>query len=298
MAPWTHTDVPPLGGKTAVVTGANSGIGLETARALARRGARVVLACRSARRGQAAIDDIKKTQPEAAVELEPLDLGDLASVHSFADTFQDRFSSLDILCNNAGIMVPPRGKTADGFETQFGTNHLGHFALTGRLLDALKNAPGARVVTLSSLAHRTSRIDFDNLNAERGYSRSGAYGQSKLANLLFSYELERRFEAARVDAISVGAHPGWTATNLQAHTRTLRFLNHFFAQGPPDGALPSLYAATAPDAAGGEYYGPGGPFQLTGSPKRVRSSARSYELPSARRLWTVSEDLTGITFAL
>jgi NAD(P)-dependent dehydrogenase (short-subunit alcohol dehydrogenase family) len=240
------------------VTGANSGIGYEMARALARKEARVILSCRNKDKGEAAVRQIAQAYPEAKADLMQLDLSDLASVRRFADEFTSRYGRLDILINNAGIMRPPFGKTADGFELQFGTNHLGHFALTGLLLALIIRTPQARVITVSSGGERFGEIDFDNLNAEKGYDGGRAYGQSKLANLLFTYELQRRFEDAGVDTIAAAAHPGWTVTNLQVHWRMLRVLNPFIGQKPEMGALPALYAATAPDVQGGDYYGPGG----------------------------------------
>jgi NAD(P)-dependent dehydrogenase (short-subunit alcohol dehydrogenase family) len=293
---WTAENIPDLTGKIAIVTGANSGIGYEMARALARKAATVILACRNKDKGEAAIRQIDREYPQAKAELMQLDLADLASVRRFAGEFTRRYDRLDILLNNAGVMVPPFGKTADGFETQFGTNHLGHFALTGLLYDLIIHTPRARVVTLSSGGHRFGTIDFDNLNAEKGYDGQRAYAQSKLANLLFTYELQRRFEGAGVDAIAAAAHPGWTATNLQVHWRMVRILNPLMAQKPKMGALPALYAATAPDVHGGDYYGPGGWQELRGYPTKVRSSDRSHDTAVAARLWAVSEELTGVQY--
>ncbi len=295
---WTAEAIPDLTGKIAIVTGANSGIGFEMARALAGKGATVILACRSRDKGEAAVRKIDREHPEAKAELMQLDLSDLASVHRFADGFIGRYDRLDILINNAGIMAPPFGKTADGFESQFGTNHLGHFALTGLLYDLIIHTPRARVVTVSSGGHRFGEIDFNNLNAEKGYDGQRAYAQSKLANLLFMYELQRRFEAAGVDAIAAAAHPGWTATNLQVHWRMVRMLNPLIAQQPKMGALPALYAATAPDVQGGDYYGPGGWQELRGYPTKVQSSDRSHDAAVAARLWTISEELTGVRYPL
>ncbi len=298
MSSWSAADIPDLSGKTAIVTGANSGIGLETARELARKGARVVMACRNGEKGAAARDDIRAELPGAALELGSLDLADLGSVKRFADAFQKSASRLDILCNNGGVMVPPFGHTVDGFETQFGTNHLGHFALTAQLLDPLRATPGARVVSVSSTAHRAGRIDFENLNSQKRYSRIGAYGQSKLANLLFTAELQRRFDTAGVDAIAVAAPPGWTATNLQSNAGLVRMLNPLLSQRPPDGALPTLYGATASDVRGGQYFGPSRMFEMWGPPTPVRSSARSRDPVVAGRLWSVSEALTGVSFPI
>jgi NAD(P)-dependent dehydrogenase (short-subunit alcohol dehydrogenase family) len=266
---WTAEQIPDLTSKIAIVTGANSGIGYETALALARKGATMILACRNVEKGEAAVQQIVQKEPTAKAELMQLDLSDLGSVLSFTQVFANHYDRLDLLINNAGIMRTPFGKTADGFELQFGTNHLGHFALTGLLLDRIIRAPQARVVTVSSGGERFGKIDFDNLNAEKGYDAGRAYGQSKLANLLFTYELQRRFEDAGVDAIAAAAHPGWTVTNLQVHWPTLQILNPLIGQQPVMGALPTLYAATAPDIQGGDYYGPDGWLGLRGYPTKV-----------------------------
>jgi len=295
---WTAKDMPRMDGKVAVVTGANSGIGFETARELAAHGARVLLACRDEGRGEAAANRIREQHPDASAHYAHLDLGDLASVRAFADTIAEREPALHVLCNNAGVMMCPKGTTADGFETQLGINHLGHFALTGLLLDLLRSTAGARVVTVSSVYHKYGRIDFDDLNAEKSYRRSRAYGQSKLANLLFTLELQRRFERAGIDTIAVAAHPGWTATNLQQHAAVFRVLNPYLAQKPWAGALPTLYAAAAPEVRGGEYFGPSRRFESVGSPKRVHMSKRARNAETAARLWQVSEELTGVAYDL
>jgi NAD(P)-dependent dehydrogenase (short-subunit alcohol dehydrogenase family) len=293
---WTAENIPDLTGKIAIVTGANSGIGYEMARALARKAATVILACRNKPKGESAVKQIDQEYPGAKAELMQLDLSDLALVRHFADEFTRHYNRLDILINNAGIMATPFGKTTDGFELQFGTNHLGHFALTGLLLDLIIRTPQARVITVTSGGHRFVEIDFDNLNGEKGYDRQRAYAQSKLANLLFTYELQRRFEGASVDTIAVAAHPGWTATNLQVHWRMLRVLNPLIAQKPEMGALPTLYAAAAPDVQGGDYYGPDGWQELRGYPTKVRSSDSSYDPAVAAKLWTISEELTGVRY--
>jgi NAD(P)-dependent dehydrogenase (short-subunit alcohol dehydrogenase family) len=227
-----------------------------------------------------------------------LDLGDLDSVRAFADEIKAGYDRLDLLINNAGIMHPPFGKTKQGFETQFGVNHLGHFALTGLLLDLIVSTPHARIVTLSSMAHRFGRIDFDNLNSEKGYRSNAAYGQSKLANLLFTYELQRRLQAGGNDTIAVAAHPGWTATNLQQNSGVIRFFNRFLAQTPDMGALPTLRAATAPDVQGGDYYGPSKRMEMVGYPVKVGSNGRSHDAAVAAELWTVSEEMTGVQYNL
>jgi NAD(P)-dependent dehydrogenase (short-subunit alcohol dehydrogenase family) len=291
--------MPDQRGKIAIVTGANSGIGYETARALAFKGAQVILASRDVEKGTGAVQQIRAEHPAAAVEVMQLDLADQSSIRRFVEAFLSRYDRLHLLINNAGVMaVPELRRTADGFEMHFGTNHLGHFALTGLLLETIRRTPNARVVTVSSSGHRYGRMNFDNLNAENGYRRWLAYGESKLANLLFTYELQRRFEAAGVEAIATASHPGWTATNLQRDTGPFRLLNPLFAMRPEQGALPTLYAATAPGVAGGDYYGPGGLGEMRGYPRRVESSDHSHDRAAARRLWEVSEDLTGITYTL
>ncbi len=296
MLKWTTDNMPDQTGRIAVVTGANSGIGYDAARALALKGATVILACRSKERGNAAVQQLLREHSEAKAEFMQLDLADLASVRRFTSEFTNRYDKLDLLINNAGIMMLPFGKTADGFELQFGINHLGHFALTGLLLEFLTKTPGARIVNVSSNGHRMGQIDFENLNSEKSYSRQGAYCQSKLANLLFTYELQRRFEAAGVDTIATAAHPGWTATNLQAHTWYFRLLNPLVAQKSEMGALPTLYAAVGSDVQGGDYCGPDGWQEFRGHPTKVQSSERSYDTAVAARLWTVSEELTGVAF--
>jgi len=227
-----------------------------------------------------------------------LDLSDLDSVRRFSEVFRANHSRLDLLINNAGIMVPPYGKTAQGFETQFGVNHLGHFALTGALLDLITNTPGSRIVTVSSIAHLMGKIRFSDLNWENGYKAQPAYGQSKLANLLFTYELQRRLAAAGKDTLAVAAHPGWTETNLQEHAKAVKFLNRFLAQEPPMGALPTLYAATEPTVNGAEYFGPSGFMEMNGPPKKVKSNKRSHDRNVAERLWNLSEELTGVHFQI
>jgi len=293
---WGEAQIPDQSGRTAVVTGANSGIGFETARALAAKGARVVLACRSEEKGRDAERRLRAALPDADARLESLDLGSLASVRRFAEKLSAEEGRIDLLVNNAGVMMPPYGKTADGFETQLGTNHLGHFALTGLLLPRVLATPKARVVSVSSLAHFWGRIDFADLQSERSYNPTRAYGQSKLANLLFTRELQRRFDAARIDALSAAAHPGSTRTELQRHSGLMHAIVAVFSQAPPEGALPTLYAATATDVRGGDYFGPSGFAGCLGPPGRARSSPRANDAAVARRLWDVSEQLTGVTF--
>ncbi len=295
---WSETETPDQSGKVAIVTGANSGLGYETARALAQHGATVIMACRNAKKAETAAGRILATNPKGKVIVMALDLGDLDSVRAFTDEFKGRFDRLDLLINNAGIMVPPQGETAQGFETQFGVNHLGHFALTAQLIDLLNAAPGARVVTLSSVAHRFGRIEFDDLNwKERAYRPMPAYGQSKLANLLFTYELQRRLRAAGHSTLAVAAHPGYAATGLQGEGGNDGLMGRL-AQSPEMGALPTLYAATAPDVQGGQYFGPSGLGEIGGFPQRVESNARSHDRAAARRLWQMSEQLSGVPFSV
>lgn len=295
-AEWTDADIPDLARKVAIVTGANRGIGYATARALAGKGATVILACRDREKGEAAVQQISQAYPEAKASAGLLDLGDLASVRRFADEFNSQQNRLDMLINNAGIMRTPFGRTADGFELQLATNHLGHFALTGLLLGQLIGTPKARVVTVTSWGHHFGKIDFDNLNAEKGYDAGGAYAQSKLANVLFTYELQRRFERAGVDAIAAVVHPGATKTDLPVHWPMVRILTPLIGQAPEMGALPTLYAATAPDVQGGDYYGPRNWRGLRGPPKKLRSSRGSYDTEVAAKLWVVSEALTGVRY--
>ncbi len=302
---WTAEDIPDQTGKVALVTGGNSGLGYETVVELARKGALVVLACRDSEKGNAAQDQVRQQTPDASIEVMQLDLASLASIRQFAEAFKVNHDRLHILVNNAGVMATPRRTTADGFELQFGTNHLGHFALTGLLLDVLLKTPNSRVVTVSSSAEQTGRINLDDLMGEESYERWSAYGQSKLANVLFAYELQRRLDAAGASTISMAVHPGFAATELRTELMTRetpifhRILSYFFeglSQSADMGALPQLYAATAPDVLGGKYYGPDGFMQRTGYPKQLRSSGRSYDETVAKQLWAVSEELTGVEY--
>jgi NAD(P)-dependent dehydrogenase (short-subunit alcohol dehydrogenase family) len=305
---WTLSDMPDLTGKTAVVTGANSGLGLEASRALAGKGARVILACRNADRAEESRQNNLGELPGAKVEAMTLDLASLSSTRAFAESFGGRSDRLDVLCNIAGVMALPRRETADGFEMQFGTNHLGHFALTGLLMPALLRTPAARVVTQSSGAHRMGQINFDDLRAERSYGKWSAYGQSKLANLLFTYELGRRLEKSGASTMSAACHPGYAATELQfagarmegstLMERLFALGNQLLAQDAATGALPMLYAATAPAVRSGDYIGPDGLGELWGHPRKVDSSARSHDAAVAAKLWKVSEELTGVRYSL
>jgi NAD(P)-dependent dehydrogenase (short-subunit alcohol dehydrogenase family) len=299
---WTAKQIPDQHGRLAIVTGANSGIGRITARELARAGARVILACRDTVKGDAAAREITAAAPGSQVEASALDLGSLASVRAFAERFLAVPGPLELLINNAGVMAPPRRLTTDGFELQFGTNHLGHFALTGLLIARMSGRPDARVVSVSSGAHRMGRIAFDDLQGDRKYRRWAAYGQSKLANLLFAFELDRRLRAAGSTICSVAAHPGYAATNLQsaAAPKLDRMLmsvtNVIMAQSADMGALPTLYAATYPGLEGGVYIGPDGLFEQRGHPTQVTARPAAYDQEVAQKLWSVSEDLTNVHF--
>jgi NAD(P)-dependent dehydrogenase (short-subunit alcohol dehydrogenase family) len=302
-APWTAADIPDQHGRTFVVTGATSGLGLETARRLAEHGARVVLTARDPAKGEAALAGIRRQNPGAKVELRLLDLADLASVRAFAAGLTEEELPVDVLVNNAGVMMTPPRKTAQGYELQFGTNHLGHFALTGLLLDSLRRGKDPRVVTVSSTMHRQGVIDFADLQREHRYSPTAAYSQSKLANLLFGLELHRRLAAAGSPVLSLLAHPGYSRTNLQFSGPTglmklgMRISNPLFAQSARMGALPQLRAATAPDVRGGQYYGPSRLFESRGYPAEVQPSWRARDEETAARLWDVSEELTGVAYS-
>ena len=302
---WTAAAIPSLAGLRAVVTGANSGLGYETALALAAHGAQVTMAVRDTAKGDAAAQQIRAQAPQASIEVRRLDLADLASIDEFAWLWRESHpDGLDMLINNAGIMAIPRRETADGFEMQLGTNHLGHFALTGRLLDAIR--PEGRIVTVSSQAHRMGRMDFDDLMGERKYGAWRAYGQSKLANLLFVRSLAERLERAGSTIASVAAHPGFASTHLQAvapemkgrgwQVKIMDGVNKVMAQSAAMGALPTLYAATFPAIRSGDYVGPDGFGEQRGHPKLVGMNASARDDEAANRLWTVSEDLTGVRY--
>ena len=299
-AKWSEASIPDQAERTALVTGANSGIGFEAARALAQHGARVLLGCRNPDKAADALQRVRAAAPSASVEIVALDLADLASVRAAAAHVLDTEDHLDMLINNAGVMAVPRGRTADGFEMQFGTNHLGHFALTGLLIDRLDSTPGARVVNVSSNGHRMGRIAFDDLNAERGYHRWLRYGQSKVANLLFTYELQRRLESHEQTTIAVACHPGGSNSDLGRDAgKLMKFFQpaaNIVMQSAAMGALPTLRAATDPDVKGGEYYGQDGLTQTRGYPAKVHSNAYSHKLDVAAQLWTVSEELTDVSF--
>lgn len=286
------------------MTGGNSGLGYETVRALAKKNAEVILACRNLAKGMEAIEKIKSEENNIIIQAMQLDLSDLKSVHQFAEEYLNQYKTLDVLINNAGIMMVPYNLTKDGFESQFGVNHLGHFALTGLLLDRIKNTPHSRVVNVSSMAHKSGKMDFANLMFEKGkgYNRIKAYGRSKLANLLFTYEMQRYFETRKIKSIAVAAHPGISDTNLPRYIegkfvlKLLKPLFSVFGQSAGMGALPQLRAAIDKNVSGGECYGPAGWREFAGSPVQVQSNKASHDIDDAKKLWDISEKLTGVTF--
>ena len=305
-AKWTADQLPDMDGKVIVVTGANSGLGYESALALARKSARVLMACRNQDKGQLAADEIRKQVPDAKIELRSLDLADLASIRSFAEGVLSDFDRLDGLLNNAGVMALPYRKTADGFEMQFGTNHLGHFALTGRLFPRIEAAEAPRIVNVASQAHRLGKMRWDDLQWTSGYQKWLAYGQSKLSNLLFTFEADKRLRDRGSQVKSVACHPGYASTHLQMAGAEMEgsglkrwgmaMANSLFAQSPDMGALPTLYAATHPDVESGDYIGPSSIGEWMGPPRKVGSNARSRDEASWRRLWEESQILTGVSF--
>ena len=301
---WTTDQIPDLNGKVIIVTGANTGIGFQAAREFSRKGAETILACRNETKASKAVRTIKREIPEAKVRYLYLDLGSLRSVQQFAEKIRKEYSRLDVLLNNAGIILLPYRTTEDGFESHMGINHLGHFALTGHLLDLIKRTDGSRVINVSSLINNVGKMDFENLlfDGGKGFSRVRAYGRSKLANLLFTYELDRKFKKADFNALAVAAHPGFSYTDL-GRWRFFRSLKYIFfpiinlvTQNPNMGALPSVRAAVDPEVSGGDFYGPGGRRERKGSPVRVRSGEASYDAEDARKLWLLSEELTGIKY--
>lgn len=304
---WTWNDIPDQQGKLVVVTGGNSGIGYEAGLALAGKNAHVILAVRNVEKGENAARNIRQKYPPAQITVMALDLSDLNNVRAFARIFLAKYNRLDVLINNAGVMALPKRQTADGFEMQFGINHLSHFALTGLLLSVLKATPNARIVTVSSGAHLSGEIHFDDLQWKKTYQRWGAYSQSKLANLLFAYELHRRLSAAGIQLISAACHPGYAATNLQlagpqmegsiVSLWIMKAANILIAQGQDMGALPTLFAAVDPNVKGCDYIGPTGMGGMRGYPEKVMSNNKSYDETLAKRLWQVSEELTGVVYS-
>jgi len=299
MTYYKESDVPAQEGKTVLVTGANTGIGYDTVRVLALRGARVLLGCRSEERALEAIAKIKVLKPNADVCWVPLDLASLASIKSAADIV-NKETKLDALVNNAGVMMPPKMETSDGFELQFGVNHLGHFALTGHLLPKLKDQIGARIVNVSSLAHRNGKINYDDIHAEKSYSRMARYSMSKFANILFTYELQRRLEASNSPAISVACHPGGSATELGRYlppfVALLMTPLNFFMNTSAEGALPTLMATTAENVSGGDYFGPMNMGEMRDSAHKVDTVKAAKDAADAAKLWTLSTKLTGVEY--
>jgi NAD(P)-dependent dehydrogenase (short-subunit alcohol dehydrogenase family) len=300
MTNWTHDNIPELNGKVFIVTGANSGIGYETSLALAAKGATVVMACRNRERGERAREAIQRAHPSAKLEVMQLDLASLESIRAFAKTFKSKYDRLDVLINNGGPVVGARKVTADGFESHFGVNHLGHFALTGLLLDVLLNTPSSRIVTLSSRMHTTGKMQWDDLMSKHSYDRSNAYRQSKLANLLFTFELNRRLEAKGSTTRAIGAHPGqaatgWAENNFDGFMSFLmKTMSNAMYQSAAMGALPPLYAAVDSNAKPGGYYGP--ERDTKGYPVQVRAADAAYDETDAKRLWELSENLTGVKY--
>ncbi len=295
---WTAADIPPLGGKYALVTGANRGLGLEISLGLAGAGATVVMACREPGKSRSAMGRILERSPGARIELIQVDLSELASIRRFAAEFASRFPRLDLLFNNAGAIIQPYGKTADGFELHFGTNHLGTFAITGLLMDCLRASEGARIVNTGSMSYRmTAGLDLEDLDyARRTYTAMDAYGRSKLATLLFTLELARRLGEANSGIIALAAHPGWANTNPEKGGPLMGLVGALMAQSPSMGALPALFAGCSPQAANGEYYGPGGFQELRGYPAKAGRSPAALDPAAAARLWKLSEELTGVRF--
>lgn len=294
---WTSENIPDQKGRIAMVTGSSSGIGFETAKALANKNAKVIVAVRNLEKGEKAKSKILSKNKNADVELMKLDLADLSSVKAFAQEFKNKFQKLDLLINNAGVMIPPYSKTKDGFELQMGTNHLGHFALTLQLLDLINATPNARIVNVASAAHKYGNIDFNDLNWEkRKYKSWRAYGDSKIANLYFTQELGRKLIDKKV--IVTAAHPGWTATDLQRYSKMFEFLNQFFAMNQEQGALPTLRAATDDSANSGDYYGPDGWQEWRGYPVKVDMTKLAKDDNIAKKLWEVSEELTDVKLSL
>ena len=302
MSAWTTDQIPDQSGRRVVVTGASSGLGEVTARELARKGAQVVLAVRNTEKGETVAERIRTAVPGALLDVAELDLSSLESVRAFAGHLLAQAPTLDLLVNNAGIMMTPSSRTADGFELQLGTNHLGHFALTGLLIEALERGTNSRVVTLSSIAHKSGEIHFDDLQLDSDYSPTKAYSQSKLANAIFAVQLDRRLRAAGSSIISAFAHPGYSATNLQSTgpvgfaAQIMKLGNAIVAQKAERGALPQLYAATAPGVHGGQFFGPSGRGELRGDPVEVKAIPAAYDAAIGQRLWSVSEELTGVTY--
>lgn len=294
---WTADNIQNQTGKIVIVTGSSSGIGFEAARVLTNKGAKVIIAVRNKEKGEKAVQKIHDQNSKANIKLMLIDLADLKSVELFAKSFKEKFTQLDMLINNAGVMMPPYGKTTDGFELQFGTNHLGHFALTGHLMELIQNTPNSRIVNVSSGAHNYGKINFDDLTWDkRQYKAMRAYGDSKIANLYFTYELHNRLGNENSNPVATAAHPGWTATELQRHSGLFNFLNSFFAMPIEQGALPTLRAATDNNVQPGDYFGPDGFREMKGYPVKVESNRLSHNEKITKQLWSASEELTGVKY--
>lgn len=301
---WTTNNIPDLRGKVILVTGGNSGLGFESVKACVEKDAEVILACRNIQKGETAKSEIVKTYPKANIQVMELDLMDLSSIKDFASSFNAKYNRLDVLLNNAGIMMTPYSMTKDGFESQLGTNHLGHFALTGQLFDIIQKTPESRIVNISSLAHKGGTFDFEDLLYSNGssYDPMKAYRRSKMANLLFTYELQRKLAATQSDTIAVAAHPGVSMTNLANHLKgsfmfkIFELIGGFISHDPAKGALPGIRASIDPTVHGGEYYGPDGMMEMKGNPVKVASNKASHNQEDARKLWEVSEQMTGVKF--
>jgi NAD(P)-dependent dehydrogenase (short-subunit alcohol dehydrogenase family) len=300
MANWTKNNIPDLDGKVFIITGANSGLGYECSLALAEKGATIIMACRNLERGQHSLEAIKSTVPSAKLDLMELDLASLQSIHSFVNTFKGKYDRLDVLINNGGLVLAPRTLTKDGFEAQFGVNHLGHFALTGLLLDVLLKTPASRVVTIGSRMHTSGKIEWDDLMSEHSYNATSAYKQSKLANLLFTFELDRRLRAKQSTTIAIAAHPGlavtnWPEKNLKGFQKiVMKAMNAIVSQSAATGALSPLYAAVDGEAKPGRYYGP--ERDTRGYPVETQAADAAYNEADAKRLWELSEKLTSVQY--
>lgn len=293
---WTIHKMPDQSGKTIIITGANSGIGFEAARAFAMKNATTILGCRSLKKGNEAYSLIQKEFPQAHLDLIQLDLADIGSIRQFSDIFKNRYNHLDILINNAGVMTPPYGKTRQGFELQIGINHLGHFALTGMLMESILKTKGSRIVTMSSLTHSIGKIDFNDLHFEKKYRPFKAYSQSKLANLIFALELQRKLDSVGTDVLSLAAHPGWSGTNILRKEGILKYFNKLLGMKPEQGALPLIFASVADEVVGGSYYGPGGFKEMRGFPSLSRIAPGATNNKVAKKLWEESEKLSGIKY--
>ena len=294
---WNSSNIANQSGKTVVITGATSGLGKQAATVFAEKEANVIMAVRNTQKGEEVAQAIKSIYPNSKIEVRKLDLGSLSSIKSFAEEMNSSREKVDVLINNAGVMLCPYSKTEDGFEIQMGTNHFGHFALTGLLMPLIKKSEKGRIVATSSIGHRTGNINFEDINWEkRTYKSSKAYGDSKLANLYFIYELARKFKDDADAPIFTAAHPGWTSTDLQRHSRFFRILNPIFSQNVENGTLPTLRAATDPEAKSGDYYGPSGFQEMKGSPKIVSSNELSHNAENSKKLWDISEQMTGVSW--